>query len=94
MHRSCSELFLYLKSFRLPTPVFLGFPGGSAGKESACTVGDLGSVPGLGRSPGEGNDYPFQYSGLENSINCIVHGVAKSWTRLSDLKEKKLEKCV
>ena len=43
---------------RLPTPVFLGFPGGSAGKESACNVRDLGSIPGLGRSPGEGKDYP------------------------------------
>ena len=51
---------------RLPTAVFLGFPGGSAGKESACNVGDLGSIPGLGRSPGEGNGYPLRYSGLEN----------------------------
>ena len=51
---------------RLPTAVFLGFPGGSAGKESACKVGDLGSIPGLGRSPGEGNGYPLRYSGLEN----------------------------
>ena len=58
--------------------------GGSAGKESACNVGDLGSIPGLGRSPGEGNGYPVQYSGLEDSIDCIVHGVAKSWTQLSD----------
>ena len=48
----------------LPTPVFLGFPGSSAGKESACNVGDLGSIPGLGRSPGEGKGYPLQYSGL------------------------------
>ena len=46
----------------LPTPVFLGFPGGSAGKECACNVGDLGSIPGLGRSPGEGKGYPLQYS--------------------------------
>ena len=67
---------------RLPTPVFLGFPCGSAGKESACNVGDLGSIPVLGRSPGEGKGYPLQYSGLENS--CIVHGVAKSLTQLSD----------
>ena len=51
---------------RLPTPAFLGFPGGSAGKESACNVGDLGSIPGLGRSPGEGKGYPLQYSGLES----------------------------
>ena len=63
---------------RLPTPVFLGFPGSSAGKESAHNVGDLGSIPGLGRSPGEGNDYPLQYSGLENSMDSIVHGVTKS----------------
>ena len=56
------------------------FPGGSAGKESACNAGDLGSIPGLGRSPGEGKGYPFQYSGLENSMDSIAHGVAKSWT--------------
>ena len=61
-----------------------GFPCGSAGKESACNAGDLGSVPGLGRSPGEGKGYPFQYSGLENSMDSIVHGVAKSCTPLSD----------
>ena len=52
---------------RVPTPVFLGFSCGSAGKESACSVGDLGLIPGLGRSPAEENSYPFQYSGLENS---------------------------
>ena len=85
MHRSCSELFLYLKSFRLPTLVFLGFPGGSAGKESICNVGDLGLIPGLSRSPGEGKGYPLQYSGLENAMDCIVHGVAKSQTQLSDI---------
>ena len=65
---------------RLPTPVFLGFPDGSAGKEFSCIVGDLGSIPGLGRSPGEGKSYPLQYSGLENSVNSIVHGVTKSQT--------------
>ena len=69
---------------RLPTLVFLGFPCGSAGKESTCNVGDLGSIPGLGRSRGVGKSYPLQYSGLENSMDCIVHGVAKSRTRLSD----------
>ena len=53
---------------RLSTPVFLHFPCGSAGKESARNEGDLGSTPGLGRSPGEGKGYPLQYSGLENSI--------------------------
>ena len=56
------------------------------GKEPACNVGDLGLIPGLGRSPGEEKSYPFQYSGLENSTNCIVHGVSKSQTRLSDLQ--------
>ena len=62
----------------------MGFPGGSAGKESACNAGDRGSIPGLGRSPGEGKGYPLQYSGLENSMDYIVHAVAKSWTRLND----------
>ena len=69
---------------RLPTPVFLGFTCGSAGKESICNVGDLGLIPGLGRSPGEGKGYPLQYSSLEYSMDCIAHGVAKSWTRLSE----------
>ena len=58
-----------------------GFPCGSAGKESACNVGDMvGSIPGLGRLPGEGKGYSLQYSVLENSMNCIVHGVAKTQT--------------
>ena len=64
----------------LPVFIFLGFPGDSAGKESACNAGDLGSIPELGRSPGEGKGYPLQYSGLENSMDYIVHGVTKSWT--------------
>ena len=63
----------------------MGFPCGSAGKESACNTGDLGSIPGLEKAPGEGNGYPLQYSGLENSIHCIVHGVAKSPTELSGI---------
>ena len=54
---------------RLPTAVLLGFPCGSASKESTCSAGDLGSIPGLGRSPGEGRGYPPQYSGLENSMD-------------------------
>ena len=73
---------------RLPTPIFLGFPGGSAGKESAYNVGDLGNlglIPGLGRSSGEGNGYPFQYSGLENFMDSIVHGITKSQTWLSNI---------
>ena len=73
-----------LEKDRLPTPVVLGFPCGSAGKESTCSGEDLGSIPGLGRSPGEGKGYPLQYSGLENSMDCIVHGVAKSQTQLSN----------
>ena len=56
----------------------------SAGKESVCNVEDLGSIPGLGRSPGEGKGYQLQYSGLENSMECIVHGVANGQTRLSN----------
>ena len=67
-----TELFLwYAPSFDM------GFPCGSAGKESACNVGDLGLIPGLGRFPGEGKGYPLQYSSLENSMDCIVHGVAR-----------------
>ena len=69
---------------RLPTPVFLGFPVGSDCEESVCNAGDLGSVPGLGRSPGEGKGRPLQYSGLDNSMDCVVHGVAKSHTRLNN----------
>ena len=67
---------------RLPTRVFLGFPGGSAGKESACNAGDLGPIRGLGRTPGEGKGYQLQYSGLENSMECIAHGAAESQIRL------------
>ena len=58
----------------------MGFHGGLAGKESTCNAGDLGLIPGLGRTPGEAKGYPLQYSGLENSRDCLVCGVAKSWT--------------
>ena len=61
-----------------------GFTDSSVGKEYACNVGDLGLIPGLGRSPGEGKSYPLQYSGLENSVDCVVNGVTKSQTWLSD----------
>ena len=64
---------------RLPTPVFLGFPCDSVGKESTCNAGNLGSTPGLGRS-GEGKGYPLQCSGLENFEDCIVHGITESDT--------------
>ena len=73
----------------------MGFSCGSAGKESACHVGDLGLIPGLGRSPGEGKGYPLQYSGLENSMDCIVQGDIKSRTKLSNFhfhKGKESEK--
>ena len=76
---------LYQRRYRKKKPELfcllyarVGFPCGSAGKESACNAGDLGLIPGLGRSPGEGKGYPLQYSGLENSMDYIVHGVTKS----------------
>ena len=80
---------------RLTIPVFLGFLCSSAGEEFACNAEDLGLIPGLGRSPGEGKGYSLQYSGLENSMNytgvmdreawhAAVHGVTKSQTQLSD----------
>ena len=88
-----------LERDRVPSPVFLGFPCGSPGKEFACNVGDLGLIPGLGRCPGGRKGYPLQYSGLENSMGCTVHGVTKSQIQLSlsyckvsriDLSQKKV----
>ena len=70
-------------------PLFIinwGFPDSSVGKESTCNAGDLDSIPALGRSPGEGKGYPLQYSGMENSMGCTVHGVSRSWTRLSNFQ--------
>ena len=81
---------------RLPSPVFLSFPCDSAGKESVCNVGDLGSIPGLGRSPGEGKGYALQYSGLENPMDCMYspcgHKESDTTERLStvSLKKKKI----
>ena len=69
-----------LKKGQLYTPVFLGFPGGSAGEESACNMGGLGLIPTLGRFPWRREGYPFQCSGLENSMGYTGHGVAKSRT--------------
>ena len=63
----------------------VGLHGGSAGKESACNAGDLGLIPGLGKSPGEGKGYPLHYSGLKNSMDSIVHGLTKSRTQMSNL---------
>ena len=83
------NIIIPAKPFLQPLQVYkvafyaLGFTDGLDGKESACNAGDLGLISGLGRSPGEGNCYPVQYSGMENSME-LVHGVAKSWTRLSD----------
>ena len=72
------------KGFNSAFPTWdLAFPS-SDGKESACNTGDLGSISGLARSPGEGKGYPLEYSGLENSRDFIVHGVTKSQARLSD----------
>ena len=84
---SQKTLFIWYSMWTVPlgeNTIWMLFPCGSAGKESTCNAGDLSSIPGLGRSPGEGKGYPLQYSGLENSMDCIVHGVTKSWIRLSD----------
>ena len=82
-HQSVLCFSVWIFRFHLSVIKYLSFsvyPGGSAGKETACNVGDLCLIPGLGRSSGEWNGYPLQYSGLENSMDCIVHGVAKSRT--------------
>ena len=71
---------ILIKRRNLCIDMHQGFPGSSDGKESARNAGDLGSIPGLGRSPAEGKGDPLQYSGLEISMNCVVHGAAKSWT--------------
>ena len=73
----CDTIIKWLSSI-------LGFPGGSAGKESACNAGDLGLIPRLGKSPGGGKGHPLQYSGLEYSMYCVVHGVTKIQTWLSN----------
>ena len=80
-------LYLVKNSLQFPKRLCtkaVRLPCSSAGKESACNVGDLGLILGLGRSHGEGKGYPLQYSGLENSMDCVVHGVAKSRTQLSN----------
>ena len=70
--------------FKCTVQWYWGFPSDSAGKESACNAGDLRLIPGLERSPGEGKGCPLQHSGLENSMDCIIHRVTKSWIQLSD----------
>ena len=87
MYSTVNQLCAYIYPLFVVFPSHLGhhgLPCGSAGKESACNAGDLGLISGLGRSPGEEKGYLFQCSGLENSMDCIVHGSAKSWTWLSN----------
>ena len=79
-HPSMKKDFLLAKPYEKPP----GFPCGLADKEPDCNAGELGLIPGLGRSPGEGKGYPLHYSDLKKSMDCIVHGVAKSQTRLGD----------
>ena len=82
----CVYIYIHIYIYIHFSEFFLlyGFPCDSAGKESACNAGDLSLIPGLGRSPGEGKGYPLQYSGLENSMDSIIHGVTKNRTQLSD----------
>ena len=91
LHFLCNACYFFhiKKGVPVMLPFAKSFPCGSADKESSCNVGDLGLIPGLGRSPGEGKGYPLQYSGLENSMDCIVHGVPKSQTQLSDFHFEK-----
>ena len=96
--RSKPRIF-WLQSFWSFYYTLLGFPGGSEVKASACNSGDLGSIPGLGRSPGEGTGNPLQCSSLENPMDrgawwATVHGVPKSWTRLSDFTFTFFTHCV
>ena len=77
-------LLIHNISLLLTIDGILGFPDSSVGKESACNAGDPGLIPGSGRSAGEGIGYPLQYSGLENSIDCIGRGAAKTRTQQSD----------
>ena len=88
----CSICLFVLKK----TNLFIqqGFPGSSTGKESACNAGVPGLILGLGISPGEGKGYPLYYSGLENSMDCIVHGLAKSRTRLRNFHLHSFNKCL
>ena len=78
-----TQLIPYMSWMPPSCTSLMGFPDSSLGEESSSNAGDLSSIPGLGRSPGEGQGYLLQYSGLENSMGCIVLGVAKSRTQLS-----------
>ena len=83
-HFSLSEEYELFQKLHIMESNVFSFPCGSDGKESACKAGDLGLIPVLGRSPGEGKGYPLQYSGLENSMDRVVFRVTKSQTRLSN----------
>ena len=86
------SVFRYLKTLQVREMLYFSFLTSLiVGKESACNAGDTGSIPGSGRSPGEGIGYPLQYPGLENSMDCTVCGVAKSRTRLSDFRFQREE---
>ena len=85
----CNQIQSRVRDFLKSSMACVSFPGGSDSRESACTAGDLDTIPGLGRSPGEGNGNLLQYSCLENSMDreawwVTIHGVTKSWTQLSD----------
>ena len=85
----CASIFQYFKHHTYMCGYIQDFPDGSDSKESACNTGDMGSTPGLKRSPGEAKSYPLQYSCLDNSMGrgawqAAVHGVTKSWTQLND----------
>ena len=81
----------HLKVFCTTSCESHGFPGGSDDKESACNAGAPGSIPGLGRSHGEGTGYPLQYSGLKNSMDCIVHRVARVFVKKTRGRVKETE---
>ena len=87
--KNTTGCYMVLVLLLIKSITVMGFPGGSNGKESACSVGDLGSIPGLGRSPGGGNGNPLQYSCLENSTDreawmATAHRISQSWTQLSN----------
>ena len=87
--KNTTGCYMVLVLLLIKSITVMGFPGGSNGKESACSVGDLGSIPGLGRSPGGGNGNPLQYSCLENSTDreawmATAHRIPQSWTQLSN----------
>ena len=73
-----THMYIYIKYHTCVVVIYIWLPGGSDSKEFACNAGDPDSIPGLGKSPGKGKGYPLQYSGLENSMDCIDYGVAKS----------------